>query len=272
MKRYVVLILVIAIALASQLALSRDALTVVPLDSCSFEVSRELSERKLVESVIVYPSELETLDLRKARLVVLTAYPPEETNLKAFLKLVEEGRTNVYASSDLLTLQSSRTVSSEDLRAWCELNDEKALLRVAESLKADDFSMTPLLTLGVLAVTLAILKSSTNTLNKVVEKVQETPAVLAALYLKLRKRGKLEESEVFDHPIRASIIEALRESSMSFSQLQQKLNISRAVLEWHLEVLKSYGVVLEERNGRSRVYRLAIRCNQGQEVCEKVSF
>ncbi|MEM1873724.1 MAG: helix-turn-helix domain-containing protein [Acidilobaceae archaeon] len=257
----VALAAVLAVALAvyklGGVAGAASPLLLIPLDSCSFEVSRELVERGLVEGLVVHPASLTPEGLSDARVVLLAAYQPEREMLEWVLGRLEESQARVYASSNILSVTSKRLVHSSDLRAWCEEGSEEALVRVSEALRDDGVNPAtfaiPLALVAIVAVTVA----ASGAASSLWERLREAPLVIAILALKLRKRGRLDESEVLAHPLRASIIGILRESPASFAELQSKLGVSRAVLEWHLGVLRAYGVVVEERNGRSRVYRLS---------------
>jgi DNA-binding transcriptional ArsR family regulator len=58
------------------------------------------------------------------------------------------------------------------------------------------------------------------------------------------------------HPIRRGIVTALASGDKPVAELAARLPVSRPAVSQHLAVLRSVGLVAEERAGRQHVYRL----------------
>jgi len=60
----------------------------------------------------------------------------------------------------------------------------------------------------------------------------------------------------FSHPTRQAIIDLLRESPLTVGELATRLPVTRPAVSQHLQLLKSAGVVEEERLGTRHYFRL----------------
>ncbi|MFJ3957446.1 ArsR/SmtB family transcription factor [Arthrobacter sp. NPDC090010] len=58
------------------------------------------------------------------------------------------------------------------------------------------------------------------------------------------------------NPTRRHMLDSLRGSPRTAGELTATLNLSRSTASEHLSILRQAGLVLEERQGRHRVYRL----------------
>jgi DNA-binding transcriptional ArsR family regulator len=61
---------------------------------------------------------------------------------------------------------------------------------------------------------------------------------------------------VFSHPTRHAIIDLLRRRASTVGELAGQLPVSRPAVSQHLQVLKSVGLVEEERRGTRHYFRL----------------
>jgi DNA-binding transcriptional ArsR family regulator len=69
----------------------------------------------------------------------------------------------------------------------------------------------------------------------------------------------LADSDVFAaiaSPVRRALLDALRTGPLAVHQLADDFAISRPAVSQHLQVLRNAGLVVEERVGRERRYRL----------------
>ncbi|MBV8828868.1 MAG: winged helix-turn-helix transcriptional regulator [Acidobacteriaceae bacterium] len=60
----------------------------------------------------------------------------------------------------------------------------------------------------------------------------------------------------FSHPTRHAIIDLLRQRASTVGELAEQLPVSRPAVSQHLQVLKSIGLVEEERRGTRHYFRL----------------
>jgi len=65
-----------------------------------------------------------------------------------------------------------------------------------------------------------------------------------------------EVCKIFSNPTRLEILDLLRGSGMSVSQLMQKTGLSQANVSQHLSIMRSKGIVVDERRGKNVYYRL----------------
>ena len=65
-----------------------------------------------------------------------------------------------------------------------------------------------------------------------------------------------EMCKVFTNPIRLEILNLLRDSEMSVTELIQKTNLSQANISQHLAIMKYKGIVTSRRNGKNIHYKL----------------
>lgn len=230
---------------------AEDRLYVIPLDTCSYLVARDISERGMANIAVVHP--LEALSLpRGAKVAIIAHIQPMDWLHSFVLSATKEREAEIVIFSDVL---KPGGVPSSAIKMYCDSSDERALAEIAKYFVVEQ-SPPSVLLLGLLAggVASASLLLSSH-MKELGRRLSEIPlALLIALF---RRRGRLSESELYDHPMRASIIKALETSPLDFSSLQNKLGVSRASLEWHLATLIAYGVVREERKGRRRVYILS---------------
>jgi DNA-binding transcriptional ArsR family regulator len=60
----------------------------------------------------------------------------------------------------------------------------------------------------------------------------------------------------FSHPTRQAIVDLLRQRSWTVGELAGQLPVTRPAVSQHLQVLKSVGLVAEERRGTQHFFRL----------------
>jgi DNA-binding transcriptional ArsR family regulator len=58
------------------------------------------------------------------------------------------------------------------------------------------------------------------------------------------------------HPVRRQLLDLLVEEEQSVSHLAARFSITRPAISQHLKVLLNAGLVLEQRQGRERIYKL----------------
>lgn len=243
-----VLLLVLMLTMTHP-ASSEEPLYVIPLDTCSYVVVREIASRGLSNIVVVLPADAPSLP-EGSRVAVVTSIEPEGWLNDFVSKAIAERGARVHAYSDILRPGG---VPSHLMRRYCQGGSEEALQEVAMYFVLESSFPLPLF-LGLVAAGAASLFFSSS-LKELARRLSEAPlAILIALF---RRRGRLSDEELINHPLRASIIKALEGGPIDFSTLQSKLGVSRASLEWHLATLIAYGVVREEKKGRKRVYLLA---------------
>ncbi len=64
-------------------------------------------------------------------------------------------------------------------------------------------------------------------------------------------------------PTRQQIVVLLSRERLNVNELTERFPISRPAMSHHLKVLSSAGLLIQERCGRERVYRVdAVRCRQ----------
>ena len=81
-------------------------------------------------------------------------------------------------------------------------------------------------------------------------------------------------------PVRREILELLKEGSMSAGEISEHFHITKPSLSHHLSILKSSGLVLDERKGQSIIFSLNMSVFEdvlkwfmgfvGEETYEKV--
>src|SRR6266567_1532223 len=65
-----------------------------------------------------------------------------------------------------------------------------------------------------------------------------------------------EQLEAFSHPTRHAIVELLRQRPSTVGELANQLPVTRPAVSQHLRVLKSAGLVEEDRRGTRHYFRL----------------
>jgi len=65
-----------------------------------------------------------------------------------------------------------------------------------------------------------------------------------------------EMCKVFSNPIRLEILNLLRESEMSVTELIKKTKLSQANISQHLAIMKHKGIVLSNRKGKNIYYKV----------------
>ncbi len=65
-----------------------------------------------------------------------------------------------------------------------------------------------------------------------------------------------EICKVFSNPIRLEILNLLRDSEMSVSELIEKTKLSQVNISQHLAIMKYKGIVSSRRNGKNVHYKL----------------
>lgn len=58
------------------------------------------------------------------------------------------------------------------------------------------------------------------------------------------------------HPVRRRMLDMLRKADLSVGELVEPFKLSRPSISQHLRVLRTSGLVRQQRKGRSRVYIL----------------
>jgi len=66
-----------------------------------------------------------------------------------------------------------------------------------------------------------------------------------------------EMCKVFSNPTRLEILNLLRGSEMSVTELIQKTGLSQANISQHLAIMKHNGIVIARREGKNIHYRIA---------------
>ncbi|MCS7107480.1 MAG: winged helix-turn-helix domain-containing protein [Acidilobaceae archaeon] len=244
-------IAILAIVVATALAAVAEEVVLVPLDTCSHEALLYAKERGWLDYPIAMPADLKQLSSR-TKLALISAYPPEPQLKQAVLEVARD--TVLYASSDVLDLHSERLLRSDLLQRFCWEGDEGSLRLALEPLmkREEQALMSMVLLSAAAALGIAALAH-----REISARLAETGAIIAVFFMRLRKRGVLTREDIESHPVRIAILEALKASPQSFSDLQKRTGVGRAVLEWHLGTLKAYGMVEEKKVGRSRVFFLA---------------
>ena len=65
-----------------------------------------------------------------------------------------------------------------------------------------------------------------------------------------------EICKVFSNPTRLEILNLLRDTEMSVTELIEKTKLSQANISQHLSIMKSKGIVVSNRNGKNVYYKL----------------
>lgn len=65
-----------------------------------------------------------------------------------------------------------------------------------------------------------------------------------------------EMCKVFSNPTRLEILNLLRDSEMSVTDIIEKTNLSQANISQHLSIMKSKGIVTSKRDGKNIYYHL----------------
>ena len=63
-------------------------------------------------------------------------------------------------------------------------------------------------------------------------------------------------------PTRQRIVAVLSEERLNVSQLTERFSLSQPAISHHLRILSSAGLLIQERQGRERLYRLDTKCCQ----------
>lgn len=91
---------------------------------------------------------------------------------------------------------------------------------------------------------------------------------LQEIFLDMRKKIKLDIDKLdiaasklraIAHPMRIAIIDLLQEKGLSVTEIYERLNIEQASASHHLNILKSKGVLVSQRNGKKIIYSLRNR-------------
>jgi DNA-binding transcriptional ArsR family regulator len=64
-------------------------------------------------------------------------------------------------------------------------------------------------------------------------------------------------------PTRQRIVAVLSEERLNVTQLTERFSLSQPAISHHLRILSNAGLLIQERLGRERVYRLDTKCCQG---------
>ena len=89
----------------------------------------------------------------------------------------------------------------------------------------------------------------------------------------LRQRGSLIADVDFNalrrmlaalsDPTRQQIVAVLSKERLNVTELTERFSLSQPAISHHLRILSSAGLLVQERHGRERVYRLDTKCCQG---------
>jgi predicted transcriptional regulator len=63
-------------------------------------------------------------------------------------------------------------------------------------------------------------------------------------------------------PTRQQIVAVLSRERLNVSQLTERFSLSQPAISHHLRILSSAGLLVQERQGRERLYRLDTKCCQ----------
>ena len=77
-----------------------------------------------------------------------------------------------------------------------------------------------------------------------------------------------EFCKAMGNPTRLQIMHILRENPMTVSEIMEKTGLGQSLVSRQLSVLRSVGVVINERNGAEMIYRMANE--KIGEVCDLV--
>jgi DNA-binding transcriptional ArsR family regulator len=64
-------------------------------------------------------------------------------------------------------------------------------------------------------------------------------------------------------PTRQQIVAVLSQERLNVTQLTERFSLSQPAISHHLRILSNAGLLVQERHGRERVYRLDTKCCQG---------
>jgi DNA-binding transcriptional ArsR family regulator len=64
-------------------------------------------------------------------------------------------------------------------------------------------------------------------------------------------------------PTRQQIVAVLSKERLNVTGLTERFSLSQPAISHHLRILSSAGLLVQERHGRERVYRLDTKCCQG---------
>jgi predicted transcriptional regulator len=64
-------------------------------------------------------------------------------------------------------------------------------------------------------------------------------------------------------PTRQQIVAVLSRERLNVSQLTERFSLSQPAISHHLRILSSAGLLVQERQGRERLYRLDSKCCRG---------
>lgn len=84
--------------------------------------------------------------------------------------------------------------------------------------------------------------------------------------------SRISDGEVLDHPARRTILEKLLTAkAMRLSELMKAVKIPKAVLSWHLYVLKRHGLIKVCRSADSRITVVFIPDSEGIRKAEEIT-
>jgi DNA-binding transcriptional ArsR family regulator len=228
---------------------SNPTLTYIVLDSCSYEVARDLVKKyPELHGRILFPVDLnETIE---SPLVVLATNISrgEYSDVVGYLSRFN----GLVASTDVVS--SKEALNSSDLWSYCLYGDQEALERVAngiiESVKTQQSTTVLAPTIGVLAIaTVAasvFIASSWDDIKDVIRRIKIPLPLIIPIIL----RQKVSVEDALNHPIRLKIYELVRSNgAVPFSKVLELGG--KAVVEWHTFILTRSGLVIELKIGRS---------------------
>jgi len=229
---------------------SNSTLTYIVLDSCSYEVARDLVKKyPELHGRILFPVDLnETIE---SPVVVLATNISrgEYSDVVGYLSRFN----GLVASTDVVS--SKGALNSSDLWSYCLYGDQDALERVANgiivSVKTQQSTTVLAPTMGVLAIaTVAasvFIASSWDDIRDVIRRIKIPLPLIIPIIL----RQKVSVEDALNHPIRLKIYELVRSNgAVPFSKVLELGG--KAVVEWHTFILTRSGLVIELKIGRGR--------------------
>jgi len=229
---------------------SNPTLTYIVLDSCGYEVARDLVKKypELYGRILFQVGLNETI---KSPLVVLATNISrgEYSDVVGYLSRFN----GLVVSTDVVS--SKGALDSSDLWSYCLHGDQEVLERVAnkiiESVKTQQSTTVLAPTMGLLAITIVVggvfIASSCDDIKDLVRRIKIPLPLIIPIIL----REKVSAENALNHSIRLKIYEVVRSNGVvPFSKILELGG--KAVVEWHTFILTRSGLVIELKIGRGR--------------------
>lgn len=241
----------------------------VDADSCGYEVSVALS-RNYRELRGLSTRYWENILIRDKTLVVVlyTNISPIDAyrelhrlldEVKAYQGIVEVIATDVV--SGYVDYPIEVVIDSEDIWMYCLHGDMEALNRIAQVIRrnirsSEGFNMgltasyyVVVAAAALTGITLSISDRTRDAVNKALKAILLLKFMLIVLGLKITREDAL------GHPLRSEIYKLIVENTcIAFPEIQRKLQLSRATLEWHISLLLRAGLIKEVKKNKTRHY------------------